>query len=97
MIFHIYLNKIFLIRAQKFPEQGQAQQICRPNTWVQGVHDIRPKKGRHLSAEVLNIHSAAAHCTVSVPINHTQSDINLCGKDSSGNKSIILSIDISKN
>jgi hypothetical protein len=88
----MYLNKIHfcfhLIRAQKFPDQRQIRHIYQPSTWARGVHDSHTKKGRHMSAEVLNVHSVPAHHTVSVPINHlvpAQSDMNLRGKENSGN------------
>lgn len=41
-----------------------------------------------MSAELLTVHSVPAHCTVSVPISHlvpAQSDVNLHGKENSGN------------
>ncbi|KDR22274.1 extracellular signal-regulated kinase 2 isoform X2 [Zootermopsis nevadensis] len=69
-------------RAQKFSEQGQIRHIYQPSTWIHGVHDNHSKKGRHVSAELLTVHSVPAHCTVSVPISHlvpAQSDVNLHG------------------
>jgi hypothetical protein len=83
--------RFHLIRAQKFPENGQIQRMYQPSTWACGVHDSYTQKGRQVSAEVLTVHSVPAHCTVSVPISHlvpAQSGVNLRGKEDSCNTGI---------
>jgi hypothetical protein len=77
-----------LTRAKKFPEQVPIRHISQPITWARGARDSHTKKGRHVSAEVLTMHSVPAHHTVSVPISHlvpAQSDMNLHGKDNGRN------------
>ncbi|KAJ9601618.1 hypothetical protein L9F63_000226, partial [Diploptera punctata] len=71
------------IRNQKIGDLGQVQQIYQPNTWSRRTQGSYSKKGRHLSAEMLTVHSVPEQRTVSVPIGHllpTQSDINLRGR-----------------
>ncbi|KAJ4428149.1 hypothetical protein ANN_24164 [Periplaneta americana] len=70
-------------RSHKCSEHSQIRQLCQPSARTRGVTDGHSKKGRHVSAEMLRVHTIPDSRAFAVPLGHlmpAQSDVNVRGR-----------------